>query len=329
MHTEFRFADTWNLTLAGGYSYEEKDFNLRLDAMDFLLAVTGGAFGGPVINPVDNKSFNSFSWKVGLDNQISDDVLLYGLVSEGFKTGGFAGAFSFGGPEQLLPFDDESLLSYEVGIKSTGLDNRLRFNAAAFYYDYQDVQLFSSFTSAGGASIQRLNNGADAEILGVEVEFEFWPTDAFQLTADVGWLDHELTNFVVDPTQPPTPGIPGPPDANGNKLANTPDFTFAATAKYIWTLDQGELSARVKGFYQSEVFFETFNQPFLSEDGYWLLDANITYASESGSYEVRLWSQNLAEEERVTFGFPFAAAGLNFVTANQPRRYGITFRYNF
>ena len=102
MHTEFRFADTWNLTLAGGYSYEEKNFNLRLDAMDFLLAVTGGAFGGPVINPVDNKSFNSFSWKVGLDNQISDDVLLYGLVSEGFKTGGFAGAFSFGGPEQLV-----------------------------------------------------------------------------------------------------------------------------------------------------------------------------------------------------------------------------------
>ncbi len=329
LHTEFRFADTWNLTLAGRYSYEEKDFSLRLDAMDFLLAVTGGAFGGPVLNPVDNADFNSFSWKIGLDNQLSDDVLLYGTISEGFKTGGFPGAFSFGGPEQLLPFDDESLLAYEVGIKSTGLENRLRFNAAAFYYDYQDVQLFESFTSAGGASIQRLTNGADAEILGLEVEVEFWPTENLQLTADIGWLDDELTNFTVDPTQPPTPGVPGPPDANGNKLANSPDLTFAGTAKYIWALDSGELSARVKGFYQSEVFFETFNQPFLSEDGYWLLDANITYASEDGAYEVSIWGQNLAEEERVTFGFPFAASGLNFVTANQPRRYGVTFRYNF
>lgn len=329
LHTELRFAQTWNLTLAGRYSYEEKDFSLRLDAMNFLLAVTGGTFGGPVINPVDNADFNSFSWKIGLDNQWNENVLLYGLISEGFKTGGFPGAFSFGGPEQLLPFDDESLLAYEVGIKSTGLNNRLRFNAAAFYYDYQDVQLFQSFTSSGGASIQRLTNGADAEILGVEVEFEFWPSDALQLRADIGWLNDELTNFIVDPLQPPTPGIPGPPDANGNKLANSPDVTFAGSAKYVWPLATGELSARIKGFYQSEVFFETFNQPFLSEDGYWLLDANVTWVPASGSYEVTLWGTNLTAEERVTFGFPFAASGLNFVTANQPRRYGVTFRYDF
>jgi iron complex outermembrane receptor protein len=282
-----------------------------------------------VLNPVDNASFNSFSWKVGLDKKVSDNVLLYGLVSEGFKTGGFSGGFSFGGPEQLLPFDDESILAYEIGLKSTGLGNRLRLNGAAFYYDYQDVQLFAFFTSAAGASIQVLSNAGNADILGVEAEIVYLATDALELSANVGWLDHELKDFQVDPTQPPVPGIPGPADANGNKLANTPDVNFTGAVKYGWSLDKGDIALRANFHYQSGVFFETFNQPFLSEDGYWLVDASLTYTLGDGTYEFSVWGQNLFEEERMTFGIPFQFSGFNTIVANQPRRYGVSFRYNF
>ncbi len=328
-HTEYLLGDTWNLTLGGRYSYANTDFDLELVAEDFFLLVSGGAFAGPVLNPVDEESFNSFSWKVGLDKNVSEDILLYGLVSEGFKTGGFAGAFALGGSEQLLPFDDESILAYEIGFKSTGLGNRLRFNGAAFYYDYRDVQLFSAFTSAAGESIQVLNNGANAEILGVEAEIVYLPTDALELSGTFGWLDHELKDFQVDPTQPPVPGIPGPADANGNNLANSPDINLNGAVKYVWSLDQGDIALRANFHYQSEVFFDTFNQPFLSEDGYWLVDASLTYTLSDGTYEFGIWGQNLFEEERMTTGFPFQFSGFNAVYVNQPRRYGVSFRYNF
>lgn len=329
LHTEYLLGDAWNLTLGGRYSYADKDFNLELNAQDFFLLISGGTFAGPVLNPVDNASFKSFSWKVGLDKRVSEDVLLYGLVSKGFKTGGFAGAFSFGGPEQLLPFEDESNLAYEIGFKSTGLGNRLLFNGAAFYYDYQDIQLFSAFTSAAGASIQVLDNAANADILGVEAEIVYLPTDALELSATVGWLDHELKDFQVDPTQPPVPGIPGPADVNGNKLANTPDVNFTGAVQYGWSLDKGDIAFRSKFHYQSNVFIETFNQPFLSEDGYWLVDASLTYTLTDGTYEFGIWGQNLFGEERLVSGFPFAQSGFNFVATNLPRRYGVSFRYNF
>ena len=329
LHSEYLLGDNWNLTLGGRYSYEDKDFDLELNAQDLFLLISGGSFAGPVLNPVDNASFNSFSWKVGLDKKVSEDLLLYGLVSEGFKTGGFPGAFSFGGPEQALPFDDESLLAYEVGFKSTSRGSRLRFSGAAFYYDYQDVQLFSLFTSAAGASIQRLNNGGNAEILGVEAELIYLPTDAWELSANVGWLDHELKDFQVDPMQPSVPGIPGPADANGNMLANTPDVNFTGAVKYVLSLDDGDVAFRAGFHYQSDVFFETFNRPFLSEDGYWLVDASVNYTFVDGKYEFGIWGQNIFDEERLTLGFPFEVSGLNFVLANQPRRYGVSFRYNF
>ncbi len=220
-------------------------------------------------------------------------------------------------------------MAYEIGIKSNGLDNRLSVNGAVFYYDYQDVQLFSAFTNAAGGSVQRLNNGGDADILGAEAEIVYLPTDAWELSANVGWLDHELTDFQVDPTQPPIPGIPGPPDANGNKLANTPDFNFTGTVKYVWNLDKGDIAFRSNFYYQSEVFIETFNQPFLSQDSDWLIDANITFTSGDGIYEFGIWGQNLTDEERLTSGFPFGQSGLNFVIPNQPRRYGVSFRRNF
>ena len=189
--------------------------------------------------------------------------------------------------------------------------------------------MLSGFTSAAGAPIQVLSNGANADILGVEAEVIYLPTDALKLSAAVGWLDHELKDYQVDPAQPPVPGIPGPADANGNKLATTPDVNFTGTVKYVWSLDKGDIALRAKFHYQSDVFFETFNQPFLSEDGYWLVDASLNYTLGDGTYELGVWGQNLFEEERMAYAFPFSALGLNFVFPNQPRRYGVSFRYNF
>ena len=98
--------------------------------------------------PAINDAFHVFSdtietdkWmgKIGLDYAVSDDVLVYGMVSQGFKSGGFNGANS-NTTQQLKPYAEEELTSYEIGTKATLLDGSMQLNAAAFFYDYKDKQ---------------------------------------------------------------------------------------------------------------------------------------------------------------------------------------------
>ena len=323
-HVEYRFAETWNFTVAGRYSYEVKDFNSEFSA---ALSIPDLAAGNLVANfsePIDENTYNSFSWKVGLDKDIGEDALVYASISKGFKTGGFQGGFTFGGPTQLLPFEDESLLSYEAGFKSKWLDNTLQLNAAAFFYDYEDVQLYSSIvdpTLLNPLPIQVLNNGSDAEITGIEADMQWYPIEALKLTFDIGWLDHKLKNFRAIPGQPAT--------AEGNALANTPDINLTVSGTYTWGTQWGDLSAMLEYYHQSSLFFDTFNAPLLAEDSIFKLNARVGLKSQDGRYEVALWAQNLTDEEYLVFGFPFGGFGLNFVYPGEPRRYGVSLSYNF
>ena len=76
---------------------------------------------------------------ITLDYIVNDDTLIYGTISNGFKSGGFNGANS-NTTLQLEPIREEVLTAYELGIKSTLLNGRMQLNAAAFFYDYEDKQ---------------------------------------------------------------------------------------------------------------------------------------------------------------------------------------------
>ena len=112
LHSEWSFTENWKLTAGARYTDESKDF---AGAYTFLIA--GGTEVPLYPDVVDTYDTDNVSGKIGLDYSGIEDTLLYASVSRGFKSGGFQGQLSFD-PAALLPFGDEEVLAYEVGMKS-------------------------------------------------------------------------------------------------------------------------------------------------------------------------------------------------------------------
>ena len=149
-------------TVGTRYTREEKDYQNIL-FIDLVPGVRADVCGGFAINPPalfglqDDDDWSRWTPKFGVDFDLTDDVLVYGSVSRGFKAGGA----NAGGCANL--FDDELLWSYELGVKSDWFDKRLQVNLVGFFYDYEDFQAnrFLPTTSV-------IENASDAEVLGIE-----------------------------------------------------------------------------------------------------------------------------------------------------------------
>ncbi|RYD77433.1 MAG: TonB-dependent receptor, partial [Verrucomicrobiaceae bacterium] len=133
----------------------------------------------------DSAKFGKLTWRGSLDHRFSESFLAYAAIGRGFKSGVY-NAFSYKDPV-VRP---EVLDSYEVGFKSDLLDRRLRFNGAAFYNDFKDVQVSS--TIPGGL---RLNNAAAARTYGFELELQARPTKALTISAAMTYLDGEYKSY--------------------------------------------------------------------------------------------------------------------------------------
>jgi len=262
---EYRLAPSLRATLGGRYNYERKHF---LAASQFEEAVIDGTPVPGGILPLyafDNrKSFENVSFKVGLDYDLAKDVMAYASVSTGFKSGGFNGGFlSFDPGEaavQAQPFGEETLTAYEVGLKSRLFDRRLRFNAAAFLYDYKDLQLYT-LINTGVIPLTLLDNAANARIYGAEFEMVARPVDRLDVTLNLGLLHTEIRNFVSAGT-----------DYSGNRLALSPTVSFSGQANYEVPVSSGiSLAFQPSLSYRSSQFFSADNSPLLRQEGYWLL----------------------------------------------------------
>lgn len=166
----------------------------RLNPRSSDLRLGGVGAPRPLADPAP-ASFDNFSPKIGLKYQLTEDAQVYGNVSLGFKSGGFNGRLA---DAQLEPYDEETLTSYELGYKSEWLENRLRVNTAVFFNDYRDLQV-SSFQSTpdGSALIGVFTNAGKASMQGLELELTALITDAFSITANLGYLDAEYDEFIT------------------------------------------------------------------------------------------------------------------------------------
>ncbi|RME67631.1 MAG: TonB-dependent receptor, partial [Alphaproteobacteria bacterium] len=191
------------------YSYEKRD---AIGSFSFVDIVAGT--GAPFTLPTDKQeSWDALTPKFVLDYTFEDGTLVYASVSRGFKSG----VINIGSLNPVI--NPEFVWAYEIGAKGAALDRRLRFSAAAFYYDYSDLQV----GRVNAQSTVTTENAAAAENIGVELEAKFAVTDNFTLDAHATWLDAEFTDFTTFEAN--RPGL-GEQDLSGNSLANAPDFTF-------------------------------------------------------------------------------------------------------
>src|SRR5882757_7437265 len=149
--------DQTNLTLGLRYTSEKR----KLDVYE-TIDIAGGPTGLPSPPfPPQGKTFSEPTWRVSLDHRFSPELMIYASYNRGFKSGGF---------NPRVPtdpaYDPEKLDAYEIGFKSDLLSRRLRVNAAAFYYDYSNLQV-AKFTG----HLTSYYNGAAARIYGLDTDF--------------------------------------------------------------------------------------------------------------------------------------------------------------
>ncbi len=302
------------------------------------IGYTDGTFTKPsgVVAAAFDKTINfkNLSPKISLDYQVTPDIMVYGLASRGFKSGGYnIRAQATAVPRSAEPFQDEQVDSFEVGTKMGLLDQRLFLNLSAFHNKYKDIQLsiFTEYTTPQNtkAFFGDFTNAGEGTVNGFEVEYQWMATDNFNISGNLAWLDAKFDTYMFKNVN----------IADQQEFTNAPDFSGALNAEYRIDLDGGgSLSARVGYTYQSRVVAttEVVKDPVtlatvqpITQDGYGLVGAGIIWKAND-AWTVSLQGSNLTDKEYRTTGYNlYAALGVHTGFYGPPRQYSLTVKYDF
>jgi iron complex outermembrane receptor protein len=332
LYTDWTFDINEKLKLDVGARYTDEDKRAKVLNRSY----TGPDFSTVIATPANfdkTVNFTNLSPKVSLDYQVNDDVMVYGLFSRGFKSGGYnIRANATAVPRSAEPFDDEQVDSFEIGSKMSFMDQRLFLNLSAFHNKYEDIQL-SVFTELpGGGFFGDFTNAGQGTVNGLEVEYQFLPSEHWLVSGNLAWLDAKYDEYMSR----------GVDIADEETFTNAPDFSGAINVEWRTDLaNGGRISARVGYSYQSDVVATTetrqattlplapFGRPPISQDGYGLVNAGVIW-SLNDAWTLSLQGTNLADEEYMTTGYNLnQAVGVYTGFYGPPRQYSLTARYDF
>ena len=294
---EYRATDLVGFTLGARVTKDKKDYQYTWFPYIYYPQSTTGAI--TQLTPPSSAAFITYpgsrsdtlvSGKAQVDFHLSDRMLAYLSYNRGVKGGGFnAPLFPlFVTDIDKISFKPEKLTSYEAGFKSELLDRTLRFNAAAYYYDYKDYQALI-YT----ISLNQLVVNANAKHKGAEAELEWVPNDTWRFGVGVGYVD-----AVVHDVDSRGTGVPGDYVA-----PNAPKWSGNVLAAYSLPLFAGRLSVQVDGNYLSRFWFNLGNTPAVEQSGFGVANARLNWAPAGGKFEVGVSLENLANKHYGVMGF--------------------------
>ncbi len=266
-------------------------------------------------------SFNDWTPQASIAYHWTDDLMTYFSYSEGFKSGGFS-ARVFPPRTGVPEYDPETAQVFEVGVKWTGFDNRVRASASGFHTEYDDLQI--QVTDV--APVTR--NAGSAEINGFELELTAAPTPAWLIQGGVGYLDGEYTKLDTDQNLITDLVLL----TEDSKLPNAPDWSTTLGIQYTWEVPNfgGQLVPRLDWSYRSEVFNDALNFQELRQPGYHMLDLALTYVSADAKWEVSVFGKNVTDERYITAGYAnILLGGWAVATLGRPAEYGASVAYHF
>ena len=318
------FADvTWNVndnlhaTLGARYTTETKEYRYR------DIVRPGGQ---PLRDVSDEETWESPTYRGVLRYDFSPDVNVYASLSNGFKSGVY-NAFS----PLPIPVDPEKIDALEIGAKAR-LDSGLTLTAAAYAYNYDDLQVQAQ-TIVNGIPLLTLANAASAEIRGGEFTVDGSLTDHFTFNIGVNWMPTaEYTDFKTASITVPITGsepIVGqtivPYDASDSRLVKAPEWMVNLRLTYTTELMGGLFAATVNDGYTSSYNWQAAD---LTEvPGYSIVNARLSWTDSSDRYTVSLWGTNLTDEVYSTYTSPNVRG--NTQTFNQPLQFGVGVAVDF
>ncbi|MEM6537355.1 MAG: TonB-dependent receptor [Pseudomonadota bacterium] len=300
----YQFTDRLEATAGLRYTRETRDGRAE------ITSASGSFFFGPEAVVSDKETFDEFLPEFSLSYRASPSTILYGRVARGFKAGGVSQFIDVNDTANV--FEPETSWSYEIGSKSSTLDDRLQLNFALFYIDWKNQQARISITP----TIRVVRNAAESSSYGGEAELIYRPTDALQFNLGYGYLEAEYDSFEV-----PFLGQ----DFSGIDQQYAPHHSLSAG--YKW--EQG-IGADLTVFssaaynYRSSYRFDpaaSFRQPETH-----ILDAEIGIAY--GNVALSVWGKNLVDEAFLKGFFDFGPGGLLGVAA-EDRTWGATLKARF
>jgi iron complex outermembrane receptor protein len=303
-------------TLGGRYTNEQKFIynEFGFDLTD-PYSISNAIKNQPPFPYYASHAYNAFTPSGVLQYKFTPKVFGYLTVTEGYKSGGFnIGVYQ-------PAFAPEKVWDYEGGIKSTMLNNRLLLDAAAFYYDYSNLQV--SIVEGTQAVIQ---NAATAHIYGGELTVKALPVKSLELELGLAALHSEYLDYTsVDPANP---GL-GLLNLSGHQLSQAPKIKVNAGAQYSWVVPDGRLTLRGEYSWVDDIYFTPFETRNAWSPAHSLANAFLTY--DSDNWTASAFVRNIANKTIVADAYNATTLVGTPVNVNlePPRTYGVTLGYRF
>lgn len=312
-----------SLTLIAGGRYieDDKDYHYATNAVEFL-DPDARDFNAPgnLANVIElapySGSRNDKEWsaRLQLDWALSDDLLVYGGWNRGVKGGGFnAPIFPLSPPldydDATMSYDPEQLDALELGFKSSLADGKVRFNGAAYYYDYSDYQAFFII------GIDTITFNTDAESYGAELELQASPMEGLDVLLGAAYNNIDV-------------------DIDGRSVASvqSPEWNLNALVRYEWPLAGGMMAVQGDVVYRSEHYFALTEAETVTQGGYSVSNVALSYTTEDGSWQASAFIKNVTDEEYLVQTFDLSGLDVFGITEQyygRPRWWGVSLKYSW
>jgi iron complex outermembrane receptor protein len=273
---------------------------------------------------------DDFSGNIGVQWDVSDEIMTYAKYSRGYKGPAF-NVFFNQNPTQLNPIEAETSDAFEIGLKATVFDGTTTINLALFDATYDNFQA-NAFDVLNGAVITRLTNAGEISTSGVELDFVSAPFEGLTLSGGFAFTDAQIEEFNLPPNSPPGAG-----NLSGERLPFAPEFKGSLMAEYRWEAFAGyDMFVNGSASYTDEQYTDLPNavtgpNPLLLIDSYTLIDASIGVSPQSNAWRLTLVGKNLSDESYASLLTPGGPGGsVRMLIPREADSYwGVQFRMNF
>ena len=306
VEANYSISDKWSVIAGLRYNYEERDGtgSFIFDAISLNVPTN------------QRESWNDLTPRITLQYSPNDNMLLYATYTEAFKSG----VINTGSTSP--PLDPETVDAFELGLKGQNASGTIRYSVAAFFYDYQDMQI--SFVDE--TSTVSTVNAAEAENSGIELEVDGSLGNGFAFDFYLTYLNAEYQEFFNGDY---ANGF-AITDLSGNTLPNAPESTAKLGITWEGAVGGGTLTVRGEAYYQDDVYFTEWNREDAYQKSYEQFNASVDY-SWNDQWLLSLWGRNLSDEEVMSNNIITAPLydSLRVGAVLPPRTYGATVTYQF
>jgi iron complex outermembrane receptor protein len=266
-----------------------------------------------------SKHFDNVDWKIGVEYDVADRSMLYGVVQTGYQPGTYNTFPSTPSQSNIVKAAD--LTAYTLGIKNRFLGDRLQVNSEAFYYDYRN--LFAQSTNLGTGLLTTFN-AKKVEVYGNQLDLLLQATPDDRVNLSVGYLHARNLDFVIPAELDVGTSVR---DFAGYQLQNAPDWTVSLGYQHDFRFAGGYLRARADSRYESSYWAGYAHTRGTQQEPYIKTDASLTYYGSKG-WSAGLWIKNIENEpvQAATAG-GLGNWGAAFLEA--PRTYGARVNVSF